>query len=340
MDIHNLLTAFRNKRIIVIGDVMLDQYIWGVVERLSPEAPVPVIEVKREEYRLGGAANVALNLAALGAVPLLVGVTGTDRYGETIRTLLQVAGVSSESAISDEISVMGLFYDPDRPTTLKTRIGAASQQVVRLDYESREEIGRDITDSIIRFLQENIPTCDGIIFEDYNKGLITADLIEFVLRTARELGKQVAVDPKHKNFFAYQGVYIFKPNLLELEKNLALSIENEEQFVAAARQLQDRIKAEHIVITRGSKGLSIFDGQGGHHEIPAFAKEVWDVSGAGDTVISVLALASVCGLPIKEAAILANHAAGVVCSKHGTASATPGEIEASYHDHHQDQDAE
>ena len=323
MDIIKILQKFQGKRIIVIGDVMLDQYIWGVVERISPEAPVPVIEVKSEDYRLGGAANVALNLAALGAKPILVGVTGEDRHGEMIRSILQ----------QFDIDTSGLFNDPSRPTTLKTRIGAASQQIVRIDHESCADLNEEVQVLCLSYLKSHIPSCDGIIFEDYNKGLITPDLISSVLANANEHGKRVAVDPKHKNFFAYRGVYIFKPNLLELQKNLALTIESEVQFFEAAQQLQRRIEADHIVVTRGSKGLSIFSGQDGHLEIPAFAKEVWDVSGAGDTMISVLALASTCGLTIKEAAIIANHAAGVVCSKHGTASATPSEIEASYNDH-------
>jgi len=327
MDIKEILRSFQGKRIIVIGDVMLDQYIWGQVDRISPEAPVPVIEVKSEENRLGGAANVALNLAALGAKPLLVGVTGDDRYGELIRSLL----------LQNNIDSQGLYHDPGRPTTLKTRIGAANQQVVRLDHESTEDIDMGLQQLSMDFLKHTIPTCDGIVFEDYNKGMITTKLISCVLACAKEHGKLVAVDPKHKNFFAYQGVYIFKPNLLELQKNLAVTIENETQFFEAARHLQHRIDAKHIVITRGSKGLGIFSGEDTYHEIPAFAKEVWDVSGAGDTVISVLTLASACGMDIRDAAILANHAAGVVCSKHGTACATATEIDSSYNDHRQDQ---
>ncbi len=327
MEIRTILKAFEGKRILVIGDVMLDHYIWGQVERISPEAPVPVIEVRNEEYRLGGAANVALNLVALGAAPLLFGITGSDRSSEQIRDLLQYNGIGTE----------GLLPDPQRPTTLKTRIGAASQQIVRLDNESTIDLPDELRDRLIGHLVQVIPDCDGIILEDYNKGLITPRIIASVLKAADEHNKKVAVDPKHKNFFAYTGVYIFKPNLLELQKNLAIQIENEDQFRDAAWNLKQRIKAEHVIITRGNRGLSIFSDNDDYHSIPAFAKEVWDVSGAGDTVISVLALASACGCDIRTAAILANHAAGVVCSKHGTASTTAAEIEASYHDQQQDQ---
>ena len=309
----------------VIGDLMVDHYIKGRVERISPEAPVPVVEVQNEEYRLGGAANVALNLKQLGANLLLCGVCGSDAASQVLFSQLQEAGIGTE----------GVFCDTLRKTTLKTRINAVNQQIVRLDYENQDDIDIVLEDRIASWIKQHLAQTDAVIIEDYNKGLLTASLIAKILSMTGSVAKPVFVDPKFKNFFAYVGVDVFKPNFGELEKNLGAKFQDNESFVAAAKSLRERIAAKYLIVTRGSKGLFIFGADGIKH-LPTFAKDVYDVSGAGDTVISVLCLAYCAGCDISEAATIANHAAGVVCGKYGTAFATAEEIVSSYHDHQQD----
>lgn len=321
--IQTVLSSLSKRRVLVIGDVMLDHYLSGRIERISPEAPVPVVEVLHEEYRLGGAANVALNLQSLGAQAILIGIIGDDRDGQQFQELLQQSGIQTK----------GIHIVANRPTTVKTRIMAKQQQIVRVDREICTEIKAAEQRAILKRIKVAIPTVDAVIIEDYDKGLLTSSLIHQILELCKAHDKQVTVDPKFQHFFNYAGVTVFKPNFKELQSNLGITIVTENDFVEAAATLQERINCDHLVITRGSKGLTIFS-KGKHPiQLPTFAKEVFDVSGAGDTVISVLTLGMAAGLPIREAALLANHAAGVVCGKMGTSSVTSEEILASLLDH-------
>ncbi|MFO7660024.1 MAG: D-glycero-beta-D-manno-heptose-7-phosphate kinase [Candidatus Cloacimonadaceae bacterium] len=321
-----ILEGFKAKKILVLGDVMLDHYIWGRVERISPEAPVPVLDVQKEEYRLGGAANVALNLKALGAQVWLCGVVGKDKSGIQIRLLLN----------RQEIDASALVNGKSRPTTCKIRIGSAGQQIARIDFEQRTDIFAQDEKQILQKLNNLIESVDAIIIEDYNKGLLTANIIEQTIKTAKKHGKIVAVDPKQKNFFLYTDVDVFKPNYGEMQTNLGVVFESEAEFNKQAKLLRGKLKCRYLVVTRGEQGLLVYSEGSTPHRIPTFAREVYDVSGAGDTVISALTLALCQGCDILTAAVIANHAAGVVCGKSGTATASIAEIRQSYYEHKQD----
>ncbi len=318
--IGELLEKFAGRRVLVLGDVMLDQYVWGRVERISPEAPVPVLEAQSEELRLGGAANVALNIRSLGGVPLLVGVTGADNAALELQRLLEAKGISSD----------GLISDPERSTTRKMRIGAVNQQIVRIDYENQDELGASVRERILSQVKALLPNCQALIIEDYNKGLMTNDLIRQVLQLASSLGIPVAVDPKLKHFQAYAGVDIFKPNYKELQAVSGTVFSSDEAFFQAALALRRELRIKNLIVTRSSLGMYIFSDDAAPRRIPTYAKEVFDPSGAGDTVISALTLALISGADIDLAAELANHAAGVVCGIKGTACVTPAQVLESY----------
>jgi D-beta-D-heptose 7-phosphate kinase/D-beta-D-heptose 1-phosphate adenosyltransferase len=316
------LKGFSNYRVLVLGDIMLDEYLWGKVQRISPEAPVPIIELNHEEYRLGGAANVALNLAALGAKVELVGVCGKDLHAKTVKSLLK----------QQNLSTLGIFLDDKRPTTLKTRIGAVSQQIVRLDREDTSEIDSDIRKKIMDHIEIVMQGCDALIIEDYDKGLLNWEMINEALLMAKEYHIPVAVDPKQKNFDLYRGVDILKPNYAEIQNYLGKNYSDKDGFFAAAEELQIDMNCKYLVVTQGSKGMYVFCREEKPHHLPSFAREVFDVSGAGDTVISALCLAYLEKRDIKFAAMIANHAAAVVVAKHGTATANCQEILDSFNE--------
>ncbi len=316
----SIMDGFKKKKILVIGDIMLDHYIHGSVDRISPEAPVPVLEVKREEYRLGGSANVAENLITLGAEVCIIGIVGNDQPGKQI--LKQLKG--------KKIDTQGVFVSEERPTTVKTRIIANQQQIVRIDKEKHEDIPSSMEKTILGKVISLINTYDAVIMEDYNKGLLTEHMIESIISLCNKSKKLVAVDPKFKNFFAYRNCTVFKPNFSELQKNLGIMIETEDQFQEAVAKLEERIKAKYLIITRGEKGLTVFSKGSKVVSIPTFAREIFDVSGAGDTVISTLTLGLAAGCDIETAALIANHAAGVVCGKIGTSVAKSNEIIESF----------
>ncbi|NLH93642.1 MAG: D-glycero-beta-D-manno-heptose-7-phosphate kinase [Candidatus Cloacimonetes bacterium] len=320
--IGELLQKFDGQRVLVLGDVMLDQYVWGRVDRISPEAPVPVLEAQSEELRLGGAANVALNIRTLGGIPLLVGITGADEAARELRSLLEARGISAE----------GLISDPKRSTTRKMRIGAANQQIVRIDYENKEEVGAELQEKVLSELKTLLPDCRAMIIEDYDKGLLTVDLIRQALKLASERGVPVAVDPKLKHFQAYAGVDILKPNYKELQDVSGTVFCTDGEFYQTAQKLRHEMRIRHLIVTRSSLGMYIFSGDDAPKHIPTFAREVFDPSGAGDTVISALTLAWISGADIDLAAELANHAAGVVCGIKGTASVSPTQVLESYRD--------
>ena len=315
----DLAERFEGKRIVALGDMMLDEFIWGRVRRISPEAPVPVVEVERQTLALGGAGNVVSNLVALGAEAIPLGVIGEDADADRLRAAFRQVGVSVE----------GLIVDSARPTTLKTRIIAHNQQVVRADRESRAVITSGIEDRVIAAFNELSEKANAVVVSDYNKGLLTNNLLERVLAGARERGLVVCLDPKMRSFDRYQPVTVITPNHQEAAEAAAIAIEDERSLIEAGRRLLDSIDCRAVLITRGEEGMTLFADEGEVTHIPTVAREVYDVTGAGDTVIATLALALASGASFVEAAVLANHAAGVVVGKVGTATVTRDELLAT-----------
>lgn len=300
--IEKIAQNFKNKRVLVLGDIMLDRYIWGNVARISPEAPVPVVEVKKDTSQLGGAANVSHNLESLGAIPLLLGVVGKDRQGEWIK-----------NKVSDS---SGILIDANRPTTIKTRIIAHHQQVVRVDQEKKTPIPSYIEEKILQFVREE--KYEGILISDYNKGTITKSLMTKLLDYASEKKIPVFVDPKFENFFLYSPVTLITPNNLDAEKIVLHECRTDYQVENACQKILSKISSAYIILKRGEQGMTVFEKGKKAIHIPTQAKEVYDVTGAGDTVLATAALALLAGASIKEAAFLANAAAGVVVGKIGT----------------------
>jgi rfaE bifunctional protein kinase chain/domain len=286
---------------------MLDRYFWGSVNRMSPEAPVPVVEVESESTRLGGAANVANNIASLGGIPIMVGVVGNDPAGQEFRTIVQESGFPGE----------GIVVDSGRPTTVKTRVIAHSQHVVRIDQERKEDIGSEVRGKILNQLQSMVGTIDAIILEDYNKGVIVKDLIPELISVAQKNGKIITVDPKFNNFFEYKQVTVFKPNRKETEEALGRKLQDQASVEQAGRELVQRLQVDSVLLTRGEEGISLFERSGTFTHMPTRARHVADVSGAGDTVISTLTMALAAGADVREASSLANFAGGVVCGEVG-----------------------
>ncbi len=314
-----LLREFPGRRIAVVGDLMVDRYYWGAVRRVSPEAPVPVVEVESESVRLGGAANVANNIRALGGAPLLVGAIGDDHPGEVLREL-----VSGQA-----LGVEGLVVDPGRPTTIKTRVIARDQHVVRIDNESKQPCSEALRSRMLRTIKDSLESLDGIIIEDYNKGVVTKELIEELTAIARKAGKILTADPKFDNFLEFRNVTVFKPNRREAEEVLGGRLTTTADVERAGKQLLHLLGAENILVTRGEDGMSLFEAGGGVTHLGTVADTVLDVSGAGDTVISTLTMALAAGAGIREACTLANCASGVVVGAVGIAPITPAELRAT-----------
>jgi rfaE bifunctional protein kinase chain/domain len=303
-----LIDNFKNKRVAVLGDLMLDSYMWGTVRRISPEAPVPVVEVDSETVKLGGAANVANNIINLGAEVVPIGVVGKDSSGDQIRSLFEEIGVNTESIITD----------PDRPTTIKTRIIAHGQHVVRADIESKSDISRNVEDQLLTSFSNRLQNIDGVILQDYNKGVITSRIIKEVVKFCVQREVFTAVDPKFNNFFEFKEVDLLKPNRRETEEALGIKIYTDEDLKDAAQTLFERLRCNNIMITLGGSGMTLFPGpdQPPIH-VPTNAAKIHDVSGAGDTVISTLVVSKVAGASLEEAMTLANYAAGIVCGEVG-----------------------
>jgi rfaE bifunctional protein kinase chain/domain len=314
-----IVDRFAGRRLLVLGDVMLDHYLWGRCERISPEAPVPVVDVQRESTSLGGAGNVAANLAALGAEPVLVGVMGDDDHGRRMLEAFAERGVDTRA----------LVRDATRPTTFKTRILAQNQQVVRADWESRAELDGTALFAVLDMLAREMPRCDGLIVSDYGKGVITRVVLERAIGLGRAQGIPIAVDPKESHIDAYQGVSILTPNQLEAGWVMGRRITDEKSLMDVGWGLQQRLDAECALITRGADGMSLFERGGRYTHLPTVAREVYDVTGAGDTVVSVVALALACGAGYPEACYLANHAAGIVIREVGTASCSVSDLKSS-----------
>jgi rfaE bifunctional protein kinase chain/domain len=313
------VARFRGRRLLVLGDVMLDRYLWGRVDRISPEAPVPVVEVERESMALGGAGNVAANLRALGAEPVLVGVVGGDADGARLLEALAQRG----------IGVSGVVPDTSRPTTVKTRIVAHAQQVVRADRESRGDLAGEPLARLQATLGRELPRCEGLVVSDYGKGAVTAATLEVALGGARTRGIHVSVDPKESHIEAYRGVSILTPNQHEAGYAQGRRVTDEASLMEVGWGLQRRLDAAAVLVTRGPDGMSLFERGGRYTYLPTVAREVYDVTGAGDTVVSVVALALAAGADFPSACHLSNHAAGIVIREVGTASCTPVELLAS-----------
>jgi D-glycero-beta-D-manno-heptose-7-phosphate kinase len=305
--IDQIKNRFNGLKIAIVGDMMLDSYFRGDVKRISPEAPVPVVEVENEFYRFGGAANCALNVLRLGGEPLPIGVIGNDNDGTIFRSLITETNISSD----------GIIVDDTRPTTAKTRVIARSQHVVRIDKESKQYLNKEIQKKLFGFIEENIRKLDGIILQDYNKGVMTPWLIEKIIDLANSKKILITVDPKFNNFFAYKNVTVFKPNKKDAEDVLGMKIKNDEDITTAGSKLLEKLNAKNILLTLGEIGIAVFEKDKPEKRMPTKARRVADVSGAGDTVISTLTMALAADTDIYEASYLANYAGGLVCEEVG-----------------------
>jgi D-glycero-beta-D-manno-heptose-7-phosphate kinase len=305
--LNTLRKNFNGKRIAVIGDLMLDCYYWGGVKRISPEAPVPVVEIDDEFYRFGGAMNVAYNISTLGGSPITFGVIGNDYDGKILKKLM------AEKNIPDN----GIIVDSQRPTTAKTRVIANNQHVVRIDKEDTSEISDKTEKKILAQLKKEISRIDALILEDYNKGVLSSSLIQNVIGIAKKHSKVVTVDPKFNNFFSYQGVTVFKPNRKETEDAFGIRIQTAQDISKAGQQLLEEINCKYALLTLGEQGIALFEKGKPERRVPTIARKVADVSGAGDTVISTLTMAMCAGAEIFDATYLANYAGGLVCQEVG-----------------------
>lgn len=305
MNSTQLFEEFKTKRILVVGDVMVDAYMRGKVTRISPEAPVPIVTLESDEQRLGGAANVALNLASLGAIPILCSIIGDDKGGERFKELLQ-EGV---------LSTMGIVMDPGRKTTVKTRIIGNNQQLIRVDDEEVKALNPYQENLLINAVKNLISSVDAMILEDYNKGLLTPYVIRELIHIANENGVISTVDPKKENFLAYKGVTLFKPNLKELKEGLNLDgslVPKSLEFELAVAKLEQLLNQKYSFITLSEHGVYIKAGEAAAY-IPAHVRNISDVSGAGDTVIATVTLCMASGVSVQQAAEIANIAGGLVC---------------------------
>ncbi len=308
-----LLHAASDRRVAVVGDAMLDVYLRGDIDRISPEAPVPVVRVRERRYALGGAGNVAQNVRAVGAACDLIAAIGDDAGGRQLSAMLRDIGASLESLVA-----------VDRPTTTKTRIVARSQQVVRVDEEEDVDLEGDDVERLLAVVRTAVSAADALILEDYNKGILVPRVIETAMQIARDRGIPIVVDPKYRNFFLYRGATIFKPNRRELEAALGADVDLEHP--AALPTTLARLGVDHLLLTLGERGMVLMSAGGQIKRVPTVAREVYDVVGAGDTVTAYLALTLAAGGSPTESAIIANYAAGVEVGKLGAATVTPDEV--------------
>jgi len=311
-----IFSAWGGSRILVLGDVMLDEYLWGNVSRISPEAPVPVVEIIKESVKLGGAANVALNVKALGDDPILVGVIGKDRNGERVMSALN----------RKQLEGAGVFVDNPRMTTTKTRVIAHNQQVVRADRENTDEISDELTGRIMQFVEKKLPDVGGVIISDYGKGMITQELLTRLIRLCRQHRIFIAVDPKDTHFMNYREVSLITPNHHEAGFVYGKRIRNDDILEEVGWGLLERLNADALLITRGEKGMSLFEADRTLTHFPTRARKVYDVTGAGDTVISAFTCAIAAKASFREATLISNHAAGLVVAEVGTAQAGKEEL--------------
>jgi len=314
-----ILRDLRGRFVLVLGDVMLDEFVWGDVTRISPEAPVPVVDVRRESIRLGGAANVLANLVALGARGSVVGVVGRDAAGERLQTGLRELGTQDGC----------LIVDDSRPSTTKTRIIAHSQLVVRADRESRSAVTGNTEERIISCLKDALAQADAFVVSDYDKGVVTPTILREILPIAYQRGP-VLIDPKLRNFNSYRPATLVTPNHLEALRMSDSEDHSDDGSHHAAKVIREKLGCDAVLITRGDRGMMLLEGDGRPVYVETAAREVYDVTGAGDTVIATLSAALASGATMLEAASLANHAAGIVVGKVGTAIATAEELIESF----------
>jgi len=322
--IEGTISKFSGVKILVVGDLILDEFIWGDSSRISPEAPVPVVLVERESLMPGGAANVANNISAIGANAHLSGVIGKDEHGRQLEIILKKKGVDLEGVISD----------PERPTTLKTRVVARHQQVVRIDREKSAHLNDSIGGELVNYIKEKIKDVDGIIIEDYGKGVITPKILKEIIPPAKRAGKIIAVDPKEEHLSYYKGVTVITPNRKEAEAMGGIKASDDSSLNRLGRSLLKKLNLQSALITLGEQGMRLFERSGRITHIPTVAQEVFDVSGAGDTVIAVFTAALCAGAKMIEAAHISNFAGGIVVGKVGVATTSQAELKARIRDHH------
>ncbi len=316
-----IVASIRDRKIVVLGDVMLDEFVWGEVTRISPEAPVPVVDIRRESIHLGGAANVLTNLTALGAQACVIGVIGRDVAGERLRlSLREASGLQCDDH---------LIVDENRPSTVKTRIIAHSQLVVRADRELRTPVNGNTEERLIHVLKEAIQSADAFVVSDYDKGVITPRILAEVLPLAYKR-LPVLIDPKIRNLASYRPATLVTPNHHEALRMTNIEEDSDGGLHRAARWLREKLNCDAVLITRGDRGMLLLEGDGDPVYVETAAREVYDVTGAGDTVIATLAAALASGSSMFEAANLANHAAGIVVGKVGTATASAEELMSSF----------
>jgi len=319
--LESILKRFPRVRLLVVGDIMMDRSIFGKVSRISPEAPVPVIIAEAEDFSLGGAANVAHNIRSLGGTVSLCGILGNDENGGKIRGRIVEKGIQTE----------GIFFEQGRQTTVKTRIIAHHphyQQLVRVDRETTDHPKASTFRNLSKFLMEKMEDFDGVVFSDYGKGLLTRRLIQTIINRAKQSKKLIMVDPKVKNFFFFRGATVITPNTNEASEASRIPVTDQVSVEKIGRSLLKRLRCNALVITQGEKGMTIFERDQRPYRVPTVAKEVYDVTGAGDTVIGTMALALGTGphVSVKDAASLANYAAGIVVGKVGTAIVSSQEL--------------
>lgn len=305
---NQVFEEFKSQKVLIIGDVMVDAYVWGSVERISPEAPVPIVRSTKRDYRLGGAANVALNILGLGAEPILCAVVGEDDGAKKVFDRLKASGISKA----------GIIESKDRPTTVKTRVLSGHQHIVRVDEETDRILSKEEERNLIAKIDKLLPTCHVVIFEDYDKGVISKAIIEHTVALAKKHNISTVVDPKKRNFLDYKGTTLFKPNLKELKEGLKLEFDknNQEEVEKAVDTLINQLNSSGSLITLSEKGVFINYKNEKHH-IPAHLREISDVSGAGDTVISIAALCVALQLSPLVIAALSNLGGGLVCEHIG-----------------------
>jgi D-beta-D-heptose 7-phosphate kinase/D-beta-D-heptose 1-phosphate adenosyltransferase len=315
-----LVQTFRERKVLVLGDVMLDEFVWGDVTRISPEGPVPVVDVRRESIHLGGAANVLANLFALGAHGRVVGVVGSDTAGERLRDQLRQLNSSGD---------VGVVVDETRVSTIKTRIVAHSQLVVRADRESRVPVNGHVEQQIVARLKEGLTEAHAFVVSDYDKGVVTPSILREILPFAYER-VPVLIDPKLRNFNSYRPATLITPNHHEALRMSDTEDHSDDGSHDAAKIIQEKLNCDAVLITRGDRGMMLLEAGGQPVYVETAAREVYDVTGAGDTVIATLAAALASGATMLEAAVLANHAAGIVVGKVGTATASDNELLATF----------
>lgn len=310
-----ILENFKNKKILVVGDIMLDKYIWGEVSRISPEAPVQVVNVSKETYAPGGASNVASNASALNGKVYMVGIAGNDEAKNILIRELNGMGVNTD----------GIIIDTDKPTIQKVRIVGRSQQLLRVDYEKKDHVHQNIERSIMAFLEKAVNEVDVVVISDYAKGVITQAVCSRLIEMARSINKPVIVDPKPKHLNLYSNATLITPNNAEASEMTSIEDGSDDSVLEMGSKLVKDLNS-NVLITRGEKGMSLFEKDGKTAHIPAKAKEVYSLIGAGDTVVAAIALALASGASLEEAATLANIAAGIKVGKIGTASVSIEEI--------------